>query len=288
MASPGALDDPLEIASNIVVFHCGIVQRGPQAVGRQQLLRAHSYLLNVVHSQPPGRIKVLPQAILLPGVYDFTIRFGSFRDRSPYCIFSRDHRSTGREKTPPPIDNSWDMALKKRKHIAEIGQDDVGASGKIHTMGKLFEEFDFGSTAIGCCNLARHLDNFSRLDGENPACAKLASQHGEDAGPRANFHDNGPLANSPSQRFRISFHADTIRNHRAVGSQAVHVDLPEDRGCVCRNGRHHSRLASPAIAPHNSRIADGSSGGRTRRTGIPEIMRLSTSNSVQRILRLRR
>src|SRR5262245_12690085 len=48
VSRPGALDDPIQIAANIGVFDGAIVQRGPQSVARQELIRTHADLLSVV------------------------------------------------------------------------------------------------------------------------------------------------------------------------------------------------------------------------------------------------
>src|SRR5690349_15983401 len=66
MASPGPLDDPLEIASNIGVFNARVVQRGPKSAPGQQLGWTHADLLSVVYSKRPSRGKVLAQRVLVP------------------------------------------------------------------------------------------------------------------------------------------------------------------------------------------------------------------------------
>src|SRR5207244_12308988 len=151
--------------------------------------------------------------------------------------------------------DSRDVALEKRQDAHQIGEDDVGASGKGHPVGKPFEKLDSASAAVGGSNLARQLNNLSRLDGKDSFGAELACQHREDTRSRANFRDNGFLANSPSQRFRISVHANAIRNHRAIGSQAVHRDLSSNRGGVSRRVVVSSRGSAGIGSDHPEDVA---------------------------------
>ena len=132
------------------------------------------------------------------------------------------------------------MALKKRQHGPEIGENDIGSAGKHHTVGKLLEKLDLVSATICGGNLTSHLNDLARLDRVDPSGSKLAREHCENTRPRADFRDDGSFANALSQRFGVSLHANAIRNHRAIGAQAVHADLSVHRGCVCRNVRNHS------------------------------------------------
>ena len=131
---------------------------------------------------------------------------------------------------------------------------------KCHAVGELLEKLDFVSTAIGGGNLTSHLNNFTRLDGIDPAGAKLARQHRENTRPRSDFHNDGSFANGFAQRLSISIHANAIRDHRAIAAQAIHR--------ISRASRSRfaewvtiTRLASAAMASQRLKTAEGSAGG---------------------------
>src|SRR5258707_15533353 len=110
------------------------------------------------------------------------------------------------------------MALKKRQHSPEIRENDIGPKRKLHTAGKLFKKLDFVGAAIGAGHLARNLNYLSWFDGKDSARAELACKHRKNARPRADFHDNSSLANGFSEGLPISFRADAVCDHRAVGA----------------------------------------------------------------------
>src|SRR5579863_5505089 len=180
------------------------------------------YLFDVVNDQPPSRAQVLSERIVLPGVYQIVVEFRGFNDRSPQRILSRDQGAAGRKKPASCIYDFRNTTSEKWNYTAEIGKYDVGPLGKRDSARDFFEEFNFFVAAVGCRNFTRHLNDFTRLDGIDSLSAKLARQYCENTGPRADFHNDGPLANGFAQGLAVGIHTHPIRDHDSIASQAIH------------------------------------------------------------------
>ena len=100
------------------------------------------------------------------------------------------------------------MALKKSQHTTEIEENDVGPQRKRHAVGELFEKLDFVNATVGSGNLTSHLNDFTRLDGIDPAGAKPARR--ENARPFADFDNDGAVANCIASLL-ISCQGHTLR-----------------------------------------------------------------------------
>src|SRR5215469_8383844 len=210
------------MASDIGAFDSDIVEGGPESTFRQQAVGTHTDLLNLVHDEPSGRAQVLAESIVVPWIHEFAVGLWCVDDCSPQHIFSRDQGSAVHEKPAACVHNHRDMAFKQWEDTPEIGKDHIGRGWKRHAARELLEKLDFLPAAVGDSNFPCHLNDFTRLDGIHSAGAKLAGKYCENTRSRAYFHHNGPVANVFAQGLGVSVHADAIRNHGAIGVQAVH------------------------------------------------------------------
>lgn len=165
--------------------------------------------------------KVLSERIVVPGVHDLVVFYGSLNHGSPNPILASDQRSAGRKETLSCIHNRGDMAFIQRKNSPHVGYDDVGTDWNRNFGGDIFEEFDLVGTSVCCGDFSRELDDFIWLNRINATCAELAGQNCDNSRPGADIHDHGAWANHSAKSVAKPVDPNPVRDHQPIPGKAV-------------------------------------------------------------------
>jgi len=144
-----------------------------------------------------------------------------------------DQSAAGSEEADAGVIEGGDGVTEKGKSPTNVGNDDVGALGRVELERVGLKELDAVGNAVSGGEFAGEVDDVGGVDGEDAASAGAAGEEREDGRASAHFEDDISGADGFGDSLGIRGKTAWVSDHgpeSAKGVYIVHLGLPRDSG----------------------------------------------------------